>query len=72
MTILDYEVRFTRRRYGNQWYCWAEVNMDGDWEVLGDPWPAKHWPRESLARAIKYLEDLHRPPNMYEMHPHNP
>jgi len=75
--VLDYEVRFTRRRYGGriqdvQWYCWAEVKMDGEWEGLGDPWPARSWPREDLEKAIRYLEDMNRPANMNEMYPHNP
>jgi hypothetical protein len=71
--VLSYDVRFTRRRYGSsQWYCWAEVSMNGEWQDLGDPWPARSWPRGDLEKAIRYLEDLNRPANMFEIHPHNP
>jgi hypothetical protein len=73
MKVLDYTVRFTRRSYGGGvWFCWAEVEMDGEWFELGDPWPARSWPREDLERAIRYLEDLHKAPNMYEMYPFSP
>jgi len=56
--VLGYRVRFTRRRYGRQTYCWAECCVDGEWHELGDPWPAVNWPRQDLEDAVCYLESM--------------
>lgn len=47
-----WEFRLTRRRYGrSQWYCWAEVNIGGEFFSLGDPWPQRTPPRSQLIEA---------------------
>jgi len=53
---LGYEARFTRRRYGGTTttYTWVEVNIDGEWVDLGDPWPAVVPARAEVEAMILY------------------
>jgi len=62
-TVSDYQVRYTRRKYGRKTYTWAEVRLDGEWHGLGDPWPCVVIPKAELIAAIEYLRDLFRPSN---------
>ena len=52
--IQEHTFRFTRRRYGRQSYCWAEVLLpNGEWKDLGDPWPGVNWPKKALAESVR-------------------
>lgn len=51
----EFEYRFTRRRYGNTTYTWAEVNHGGDFYSLGDPWPCITPKKSELIEATLQL-----------------
>lgn len=53
--VLGYPVRFRRRRYSNQTFCWAECFADHAWHDLGDPWMGVNWSQDALHQAVKYL-----------------
>ena len=50
-------VAFTRRRYGRQSYCWADVYVRGRWVCLGDPWPAVNWRRAELQKEVERVSN---------------
>jgi hypothetical protein len=45
---------YSRRRYGNVTYCWADADVvlgnGRDWHT--DPWPAINYPRTALVSAL--------------------
>jgi len=47
----EWEFRFTRRRYGRQWFCWAELKVADDWISCGDPWPKVNPSKAELVAA---------------------
>jgi hypothetical protein len=58
-TAGGYAFRLTRRRYGNQWYCWAELNVEGGYTGLGDPWPCATPKASELVQAAKAWHESH-------------
>ena len=60
--IEGFEFRFERRRYGRQFYTWAYVKApDGQWLMLGDPWPCSVPKRSELVEAARvWLEKYAR------------
>jgi len=64
--VLGQRVFFTRRRYGPrhqpQFYCWAHVEIDGQWYTCGDPYPAATFRRKDLEQAVSLVvEAIHTP-----------
>lgn len=51
----DYELKMTRRRYGQQTFTWVEVRLGDEWVSLGDPWPAVTPKRSEVEVAIKQV-----------------
>lgn len=53
----EYEVRFTRRRYGSKTYTWGEVKFGEEWHNLwhGDAWPAVNPPKVEIQAGIAEL-----------------
>lgn len=49
-------VSFTRRRYGDTTFCWADAYIRGEWRSLGDPWQAVTPKRSELEREIIRIE----------------
>ena len=49
-------VSFTRRRYSNTTFCWAEAYIRGQWVSLGDPWQSVTPKRADLEREIQRVE----------------
>jgi hypothetical protein len=48
--------RLTRRKYGSrQWYCWVEVEHDGEYLSLGDPWPCRTPNRAELVDTARQI-----------------
>lgn len=45
-------VSFTRRRYSNATFTWADAFIGGQWVSLGDPWQSINPPTKALAAAI--------------------
>jgi hypothetical protein len=51
-------IRLTRRKYGRgTWFCWLEVQLDGEWIDCGDPWPKRTPPAEEIHDAITYARN---------------
>lgn len=48
-----FPVSFTRRRYSNATFCWAEAYINGQWESLGDPWQKVTPNAKELAAEIR-------------------
>lgn len=56
----DYTFRLTRRRYGRQFYCWAELCVEGGFTSLGDPWPCATPKRAELTAAADAWHAWHK------------
>ena len=62
ITVGQYEIRLTRRKYGYRWFCWAEAkhwrvngyNEEFEWVSLGDPWPRYTPEASALLNEVKH------------------
>lgn len=48
--MMQHNLSYERRRYGNTTYTWIYVEYNGEWLSLGDPWPCVN-PKQSEVNA---------------------
>lgn len=46
-------ISFTRRRYSNATFTWADAFINGQWVSLGDPWPCVNPPTKALREEVR-------------------